>query len=118
MKPTSFSYKPTSAEVATDMARKRDSITSSDKGVSVPNCPLKLHVCFPSCFWHKGGECTFYSTEGRQIDRMKENRISGISRNNKGMSCPFKPIACQESYCHECQIYLDWLREKGSSVRG
>jgi hypothetical protein len=29
--------------------------------------------------------------------------------NNKGLPCPFKPIICQEGFCKECQIYLDWL---------
>lgn len=111
-----FSYQPASAEVETGMTRKGEAIASSDKGVQVANCPIKLDVCFPSCFWQKGGKCTLYSTAGRQIDPVKETRISSIHVNNKGASCLFKPIACQESYCYECQIYLDWLREKGSSV--
>jgi len=36
----------------------------------------------------------------------KQERIFSISRNNKGLPCPFKPILCQEGYCKECQIYL------------
>ena len=26
----------------------------------------------------------------------------------KGRPCPFKPILCQEGYCQDCQIYLDY----------
>ncbi len=36
-----------------------------------------------------------------------------ISGNNKGLLCPFKPIRCQEGYCRDCQIYLDWQKAKG-----
>jgi len=39
-------------------------------------------------------------------------RIFSVSGNNKGLPCPFKTILCQEGYCSECQIYLDW-RKKG-----
>lgn len=40
----------------------------------------------------------------------KQGRIIRILENNKGLMCPFKPILCEEGYCHECQIYLDWLK--------
>ena len=30
--------------------------------------------------------------------------------SNKGKDCPYKPITCQEGYCQDCQIYLDYLR--------
>jgi len=43
-------------------------------------------------------------------DMLKQERTFHICENNKGMMCPFKPILCQEGYCHECQIYLDWLK--------
>jgi len=26
----------------------------------------------------------------------------------KGKPCPYKPILCQEGYCQDCQIYLDY----------
>ncbi|GAI77461.1 unnamed protein product [marine sediment metagenome] len=42
-------------------------------------------------------------------------RVFELSGNNKGLMCPFKPTTlCQEGYCSECQIYLDWqkLKEK------
>lgn len=42
-------------------------------------------------------------------------RIFGISRNNKGLPCPFEPILCQEGYCHACQIYPNWQR-KGEMI--
>ena len=37
-------------------------------------------------------------------------RIFSISGNNKGLACPFKPVLCEEGYCHDCQIYLDWQK--------
>lgn len=45
----------------------------------------------------------------------KQQRVFKIAGNNKGLMCPFKPILCQEGYCHQCQIYLDW-RELGEFV--
>ena len=27
---------------------------------------------------------------------------------HKGTDCPYKPITCQEGYCQDCQIYLDY----------
>ena len=41
----------------------------------------------------------------------REERIFSMSGNNKGLWCPFKAISCQEGYCHECQIYLDWQKQ-------
>lgn len=42
---------------------------------------------------------------------VRQERIFSIYENNKGLWCPFKPILfCQEGYCNECQIYLDWRR--------
>jgi len=46
----------------------------------------------------------------------RQERIFGISRNNKSLPCPFQPVLCQESYCPECQKYLDWQRRKKSSI--
>lgn len=44
---------------------------------------------------------------------MLKERVFSISGDNKGFPCPFKPSVCQNGYCEECQIYLDWqeLRE-------
>lgn len=41
-------------------------------------------------------------------------RTFSLSGNNKGLWCPFKPALCQEGYCRECRVYLDWqkLRRK------
>ncbi len=39
---------------------------------------------------------------------LKQERILGISDNNKGLWCPFKAVFCQESYCQDCQTYLDY----------
>jgi len=48
----------------------------------------------------------------------KQERIFGISGNSKGLPCPFRSILCQEGYCRECQIYLDWQRKNSSSLIG
>ncbi|GAH31723.1 unnamed protein product, partial [marine sediment metagenome] len=48
---------------------------------------------------------------------LKQERIIRISGNNKGLTCPFKPIVCQEGYCEQCQIYLEWLKLRGK-LRG
>lgn len=37
--------------------------------------------------------------------KVKELRIK------KGLPCPFKPIVCEEGYCHQCQTYLDWEKQ-------
>lgn len=34
----------------------------SDKGISKPDCPLKLNVCYPSCYWWDEKGCTFNKT--------------------------------------------------------
>ncbi len=34
------------------------------KGVSAPNCPLKLEVCFPSCYWWHNGNCALAEAKG------------------------------------------------------
>jgi hypothetical protein len=41
---------------------------------------------------------------------IREQRVFGISKNNKGLPCPFKQITCQEGYCSECLIYLEWQK--------
>jgi len=48
--------------------------------------------------------------EGENTMCTKQERILRILENNKGLMCPFKPILCEEGYCRECQIYLDWLK--------
>ena len=42
----------------------------------------------------------------------RQARILRILESNKGLMCPFKTILCEEGYCRECQIYLDWLKLK------
>lgn len=39
---------------------------------------------------------------------MFKERVFSISGNNRGFPCPFTPSVCQNGYCEECQIYLDW----------
>ncbi len=39
----------------------------------------------------------------------KQERVFGVSSNNKGLPCSFQRILCQEGFCHNCQIYLDRL---------
>ena len=55
------------------------------------------------------GESTLI-IEGENTMCTKQERILRILENNKGLMCPFKPILCEEGYCRECQIYLDWLK--------
>ena len=41
------------------------------------------------------------------------------SESMKGHACPYKPITCQEGYCLDCQIYLDYKgheRTMGRSI--
>jgi len=43
-----------------------------------------------------------------------QQRTFRISGNNKGLVCPFKPtgcIVCEEGYCQECQVYVDWQKQ-------
>jgi len=39
--------------------------------VSVTNCPIKLKVCHPLCYWHKKNKCTFpaegYDERGQPV---------------------------------------------------
>lgn len=46
-----------------------------------------------------------------------QERTFCIRGNNKGLMCLFKPILCQEGYCKECQIYLDWLKQLGKTPK-
>jgi len=47
---------------------------------------------------------------------MKPKRIFSKPSSKKGLWCPFKPILCQEGYCHECQIYSDWQRRNSTGT--
>jgi len=31
------------------------------------------------------------------------------TESRKGQECLFKPIICEQGYCRECQIYIDYL---------
>ncbi len=43
-------------------------------------------------------------------------RIFKISRDNRGLVCPFKPFICRQGCCcSECPIYLDW-EEQGEKL--
>ncbi len=48
----------------------------TDRSIEVSNCPIKLEVCFSSCFWRKEDRCIFYSKRGRRIVR----RLAGKER--------------------------------------
>lgn len=37
----------------------------------------------------------------------KQQRVFSPSVNNKGLTCPFQAVICQEGYCYQCQVYLD-----------
>ena len=45
------------------------------------------------------------------------DRTCSPSSNNKGLQCPFRPIACQEGYCFECRIYREWQKETSKTSR-
>jgi len=34
--------------------------SGAGKGKAVDNCPLELKVCYPSCYWWRGGECCYW----------------------------------------------------------
>ena len=40
----------------------------------------------------------------------EQKTIFSIAGNNKGLSCPFKPVTCKNGKCEKCQIYLDWQK--------
>ena len=46
-------------------------------------------------------------------DALTELRSKGETMksldNHKGKPCPYKPLTCQEGYCSECNIYLQWV---------
>jgi len=49
----------------------------------------------------------------REVDpfaSMLKGRVFNTSGDNKGLVCPFKSVTCQNGYCEECQIYLDWQK--------
>ncbi len=46
----------------------------------------------------------------KKLEERARRRVFRISGNNKGLTCPFKPIVCPGGHCLQCQIYLDWLK--------
>jgi len=46
---------------------------------------------------------------GRVLDHGPTFSLSG---DNKGLTCPFKLIDCEEGYCAKCQLYHDWRVEQ------
>jgi len=36
------------------------------------------------------------------------NRKFSLTENNKGLWCPYKGLYCQEGYCSECFVYLEY----------
>jgi hypothetical protein len=37
-------------------------------------------------------------------------RAFSLVGDNKGLNCPFKPGICQDGFCEDCQVYLDWQK--------
>ena len=70
-----------------------------------------LSVPFSLMIYRWNSESTLI-IEGENKMCTKQKRILRILESNKGLMCPFKPILCEEGYCRECQIYLDWLKLK------
>lgn len=38
-------------------------------------------------------------------------------RNRKGEWCPFADILCQEGYCDECMVYLEYEKKLAKKVK-
>ena len=56
--------------------------------------------------------------EKREVEpspSMRKERVFSIAGDNKGLRCPFKVGICQNGYCEDCQIYLDW-QERGEML--
>ena len=54
------------------------------------------------------GESAMSQVDETKLFYPKQERAFYMSGDNKGLVCPFKPLTCQEGYCCECQIYLEW----------
>ena len=48
----------------------------------------------------------------------QHKRMFNLAGNNRGLPCPFSPVVCQEGYCHQCQIYLDWQKREDAGFLG
>ncbi len=48
--------------------------------------------------------------EDMNRNMLRKERVFRIFGNNKGLTCPFKGVVCQEGYCEPCQIYHDWQK--------
>lgn len=44
-------------------------------------------------------------------------RIFGLHSNNKGLTCPFRKILCQQGLCTECYIYEKWKCREGRTIK-
>ena len=51
-------------EDITNEERADDSAARPGMGHVVPDCPLGLKVCYPSCYWFKEGKCSLDEEEG------------------------------------------------------
>ncbi|MBA7681558.1 hypothetical protein ES703_89898 [subsurface metagenome] len=51
-------------------------MTEHGKGVRVTDCPIGQEVCYPSCYWQKGGKCYGRSKRGRRIVKIVAERRS------------------------------------------
>jgi len=52
----------------------------------------------------------------KKLEERVRRRVFRISGNNKGLMCPFKLILCQEGYCSQCQIYIDWQKQAAAGI--
>jgi hypothetical protein len=43
------------------------------------------------------------------IDEDEERRLREIDENHKGIECWVDGRLCQEGYCEECEVAIDWL---------
>jgi hypothetical protein len=79
------------------------------------NHPEKFNKIIKQILWGKNiakaqlVKATAYYEAKKSEGRMKQDNTT-IEVNHKGLSCPIKPIICQEGYCSECEI---WRRKHG-----
>ena len=66
-----------------NILHKQSDIADSREGAYIPDCPLKLEICFYSCFWRKQDRCTFFRRQDRQITELKKTRSNASANNTK-----------------------------------
>ena len=45
---------------------------SINKGVSKPDCPIDLGICYSSCYWRKDNKCTYPKRDPRTEKELED----------------------------------------------